>query len=245
MFVWYYHDPGEGRAGPCPAEELRRRFHDRRIQDDTLVWREGLDGWVPLAQVAAELDLDPVTTDPRLPPPLPPVPPAVPGPVSRPAALSRPRMSGCLIALLVGAGLAVPLVGILAAIAIPAYNDYRVRARVAATVAEIEATSLKAVIAGHAGDATACPDHTSADTAAALRQLAQSAHVAAVHVGTLARGTCAFGVTLRGLGAQADGKTLLFEARRTGDPLEWDCSGGDLPSRFRPRQCRPTEKDPT
>lgn len=245
MFVWYYHDPGEGRAGPCPAEELRRRFRDRRIQGDTLVWREGLEGWVPLAQVAAELDLDSVTPDTRLPPPLPPAPSAAPGHASRLAAPSRPRMSGCLIAMLVGAGLAVPLVGILAAIAIPAYNDYSVRAKVAATVAEIEAAPLKAVIAGHVANDTACPDDTSVDTAAALRQLAQSAHVEAVHVGTLAGGTCAFEVTLRGLGAQADGKTVLFEAWRAGDQLEWDCSGGDLPARFRPRQCRPTEKDPT
>ena len=33
-------------------------------------------------------------------------------------------MSGCLIALIICAALAVPVVGILAAIAIPAYNDY-------------------------------------------------------------------------------------------------------------------------
>lgn len=245
MQVWYYHDPDQGRVGPCPAEEVRRRFRDRRIQRDTPVWREGLAGWVPLAQVAAELDLDPVTPDTLLPPPLPPAASATSGRAARPAAPPQRRMSGCLIALLVGVGLAVPLVGILAAIAVPAYDDYTVRARVAATVAQIEATPLKAAIAGHLADDMACPDNASADIAAALRQLAQSAHVEAVHVGTLEGGTCAFEVTLRGIGAQADGRTVLFEARRAGDQFDWDCSGGDLPARFRPRQCRPTQKDPT
>ena len=56
------------------------------------------------------------------PPPLPPRTAAPP---------PKKRMHGCLIALIVALCLMVPVVGILAAIAIPAYNDYVARAKVA------------------------------------------------------------------------------------------------------------------
>lgn len=239
MLAWYYLHPEDGRVGPYPAEELRRGFRDGRIRPDTLVWRDGLSGWVPLARVAAELGLDAVA--PGVPPPLPPTPPPPAG-RPRPAA-PQPRISGCLIALLAGAGLAIPLAGILAAIAVPAYGDYTVRARVAATVAD--AAPLKAAISEHLARHGACPGDDSAGMAPVLRQLDRSPHVGAVRVGTGPGGHCAFEITVRVPAARADGKTVLFQARHAGDRLEWDCGGGDLPARFRPRQCRPNQKDPT
>ena len=51
---------------------------------------------------------------------------AIPSMFVAPTSIS---MSGCLVALIVCAAAAVPLAGILAAIAIPAYRDYVERAR--------------------------------------------------------------------------------------------------------------------
>ena len=51
---------------------MRKRYRDRRIQRDTLVWHPGLREWQPLAGMAEELELDSVQPDASLPPPLPP-----------------------------------------------------------------------------------------------------------------------------------------------------------------------------
>lgn len=232
MTAWHYSDDARRQHGPCPADELHRLYRERRIGRDTLVWREGLAGWVALERVAAELGLEALVPDPALPPPLPPATRA-PAPA---ATTARTGMSGCLIAVLVCAGLGVPMAGILAAIALPAYQDYTVRAKVMAVVAAT--TELKAAIDGYAAAHDACPAGDSAELAAPIRQLGQHAQVAAVRVGTLQSGACAFELALRNTGAQADGKALLFEMRR-GDPgAGWECGGGDLAARYRPSQCR-------
>lgn len=236
MTPWYFADDARRKQGPCDAEAMRAHFRARRIRRDTLVWREGLEAWTPLDRVASELDLDSVVPDSAVPPPLPP-PGPVPASMARTAAPKPQRMSGCLIALLVCAGLAVPMVGILAAIAIPAYQDYVIRAKVAQTIAQ--AAPLQAAVASHMETHRACPDRTDATLAGTLAELERGPHVQSVRVGTLQDGACAVELTLRGIGAQADGKTLLFATTGSGDPLQWDCTGGDLPGRHRPAPCRP------
>ena len=144
-------------------------------------------------------------------------------------------MSGCLIAVLVCAALAIPTIGILAAIALPAYNDYVQRAKIMEVMAAVR--PLQLAVREHVASDERCPDNDSADLAPLLQQLSQSPRIASVRVGTLQSGRCAFEITLRGVGVQNDGKTLLFEASDD-DASQWDCSGGDLPARARPQQCR-------
>jgi len=56
MSSWYFA-AGDQRQGPISAEELGARFQRGEILPDTLVWREGLDGWRAVRDMAAELDL--------------------------------------------------------------------------------------------------------------------------------------------------------------------------------------------
>src|SRR5690606_40753385 len=84
------------------------------------------------------------------PPPLPPAP-ARPGPAPPPGR----AMHGSLIALLVAGGLAIPSIAILAAIALPAYNDYLARSVAAAALAET--APLKTRVAGFAALNARCP----------------------------------------------------------------------------------------
>lgn len=56
MSSWYFA-VGEQRQGPISAEELGARFQRGEIQPDTLVWREGMEGWRAVRDMAAELDL--------------------------------------------------------------------------------------------------------------------------------------------------------------------------------------------
>jgi type IV pilus assembly protein PilA len=235
MTQWYYADDARNRIGPLSGDELREHYRQRRLRRDTLVWCEGMVQWLPLERVALELDIDSVIPDASVPPPMPTAgTPVYAAP--RPAP-KKQGMSGCLIAVLICAGLGIPMAGILAAIALPAYNDYVQRAKVMEVMAAV--APLKPAIAEHALSEGGCPDSDSADVAPLLQQLAQHPRVASVRVGTLQGGHCAFEVSLRGIGTRVDGKTLLFEAVDA-DASQWDCSGGDLDARFRPQQCRTT-----
>lgn len=46
--VWYYVDEDGTQCGPVPREELEGLRRSGRITDETSVWREGMDDWLPL-----------------------------------------------------------------------------------------------------------------------------------------------------------------------------------------------------
>lgn len=48
---WWYAD-GDSRNGPVDEDTLRQLLLQRRICETTLVWKEGRESWIPLAQVA-------------------------------------------------------------------------------------------------------------------------------------------------------------------------------------------------
>src|SRR5690606_27287273 len=58
MTQWYYADHNHQQQGPVAAGELARPYHEGQADDATLVWREGLPEWQPLAGVTGELGLD-------------------------------------------------------------------------------------------------------------------------------------------------------------------------------------------
>src|SRR4051812_31034239 len=43
---WFYAENGEQR-GPCSVDELRAALNNGRLTRETLVWREGMAGWLP------------------------------------------------------------------------------------------------------------------------------------------------------------------------------------------------------
>lgn len=75
MDSWYYATAGGQGQGPVPASQLRELHARRVIGQDTLLWRDGMAEWQPLAEVAAEIGLPGST------PPLP-----APGPYAAPQA---------------------------------------------------------------------------------------------------------------------------------------------------------------
>ncbi|MBL8301036.1 MAG: DUF4339 domain-containing protein [Rhodanobacteraceae bacterium] len=115
---WYYADRQRQQRGPVAQDELVAALRRGEIDMNTLVWHEQLPGWVPLAQVAAELGIT-----------------GAPPPVPRAAAPRRapPPRNGAKIVLIVFGvlfGCLLIFGGIIAAIAIPAYSDYTVRSKV-------------------------------------------------------------------------------------------------------------------
>ena len=55
MSMWYYADRDHARQGPVDAAELVRLRLDKRLDWDSLIWREGMAEWQPMREFAAEL----------------------------------------------------------------------------------------------------------------------------------------------------------------------------------------------
>ena len=160
------------------------------------------------------------------PPPLPPRPPASVRPPD------NTRMRGCLIAAVVAIGLSVPVVAILAAIALPAYRDYTARAGVAQALADSVPLQprLVAFVDGHGR----CPtnedpgfERVDVDT--------RPPRDGAAPAGTEAR-TCVIELLLEDdRHEQVDGHRLWLEYDPAG--AQWRCSS-EIEDRYLPAHCR-------
>lgn len=64
MVMWYYVDRAHVRQGPMDTGALAQAFRQGQVQRESLVWREGLPQWAPLAEHLAELPLPPVPEPP-------------------------------------------------------------------------------------------------------------------------------------------------------------------------------------
>lgn len=133
---WYYADRAGQQQGPVDAAWLAAAVQRGEVDPATLVWREGLAGWEPLQRHSAELGV-------QAPAPMPPASPLPPPRYvladGRIVAAAPPAGSGGGSKVLLWAVIAVVavvvLLGILAAIAIPAYQEYRVRSQVVMAIA--------------------------------------------------------------------------------------------------------------
>jgi uncharacterized RDD family membrane protein YckC len=83
MSNWYYVDASGQQVGPISADELRDAVQRGAASQATLAWRDGLAGWQPIAQLAAELGIAPESTVAASSPP---ASPAAVAPASRPPA---------------------------------------------------------------------------------------------------------------------------------------------------------------
>lgn len=137
------------------------------------------------------------------------------------------------IVLLVCLGLAVPMLGILAAIAIPTYQDYVARSKVMHAMASVE--PVRQVVESRLASNAGCPGNGT-DVIRAPDGYAH-AGAARVVVGANAAGHCTYDIEL-GIGMAAiDGKHVRFE-RVTGDKgVRWVC-WSDLPNRHLPYACQ-------
>jgi uncharacterized RDD family membrane protein YckC/Tfp pilus assembly major pilin PilA len=137
-----------------------------------------------------------------------------------------PGMSGWAIAALVIAAVAVPVTGILAAIAIPAYQDFTGRAKVAealALSAGVKAGVTQAILAGG----------TTPETLESMGLTRPSANVSLVSVD----GSSGI-IRITMATAPVAGQTLELLPAAAGDTIVWRCRSKDIPQRFLPTSCR-------
>ena len=231
MSDWYYSAGNDQRQGPLSSDDLVAQFRHGRIGRDTLVWRDGQSQWQPLGDFATELGLA-NEAGASLPPPLPSHRPTPAAYASTTQPAPKSGLSGCMIALIVVAALAVPMVAILAAIALPAYQDYTLRARTSAAL--VEAAPLKPDIAEYLSRVRACPSNGDADFGAP--ETYASAHLASITLGTFESKHCGMEMILRNAGNdRLDGKKIWLEY----DPsaTSWECSS-EIDDKYLPVPCR-------
>nr|WP_295376922.1 GYF domain-containing protein [Pseudoxanthomonas sp.] len=233
MAQWYYAE-GPGRnVGPLTADEIAARFRQGQIFLDTQVWREGMAQWQPLRGVAAELGLDGGAAS-SLPPPLPGRPMNAPPRAAYAAAPAPRKMSRGMIILIVCLAAIIPavaIIGILAAIALPAYHDYTSRAKLMEPIAAGDA--LKPLVERHLA-AGQCPDNETDGFQPEAAYASQ--HVAGILVGEFDDGTCGVEVRVRGTGntRMDDHAIWIFY---DGQSRQWGCTS-DIEDRFLPVRCR-------
>jgi type IV pilus assembly protein PilA len=128
----------------------------------------------------------------------------------------------------------VAIIGILAAIALPAYQDYVVRSRV--SEAMVFADAAKTTVAENAANGQAALDAGWAAPAATenLAAVAVNAANGEITVTTTAK---AGGGTVIFVPTEAGGAALAAGTVPT-DRISWACTGGTLAAKYRPAQCR-------
>ena len=137
----------------------------------------------------------------------------------------------------------VAIIGILAAVAIPAYQDYTIRAKVSELIGISAATKTPIYETFAAGGAMPllATDQVVVDALANFDASAFAGTTAttyAVSTTTTANDTGTFTATVEGLGAGADGDTLIFAYIGTPTGLTMSCSTGTLDDKYLPTACK-------
>jgi type IV pilus assembly protein PilA len=129
----------------------------------------------------------------------------------------------------------IAIIGILAAIALPAYQDYTVRSKVSEGLNMVGAAKL------------AVAETYDSTGAFATGNLTYGMPVATSIKGTYVSSITAAGtrITIQykpaGLGGNptANNQTIFIVASSNTGSVEWTCSTGTMPSKYRPANCRP------
>lgn len=227
--AWFYSDSTRQQQGPVDEDGLAQLWREGRINAHTLVWREGQGAWVALGEFAAAMPWQKTMSanQPPLPPPMSGnQPPVAPIGVAPPA---KKGMGCVMIGVIVMAVVSIPVLGILAAIAIPAYSDYTQRARIAELVNA--AAPLKLSLAETYARDQACPEGHDLPTTE------HDSKFSSAWIGTFESGHCGIELTIADQPnlQKFAGKKLWFW--REGTDTMWKCSS-DIDNRYLPSACR-------
>ena len=219
MAQWYYVDKNQQRIGPMDAGVLVDALRHGQLSLGSMVWQEGMQAWQPLSMHVDVL--------------------GVPEALRRRAPATKSSNAPVWIIVIVVCGIAaIAVLGILAAIALPAYQDYTVRAKLSGALNE--AAAAKMLVVEHLQQHSTCPGNANAEAGLPAPESYASTFVQRIDIGTLESGNCAVEVTVSDQIApgQVSG-TIVYELV---DPqaLQWQCSSTSIQDKYLPMACRST-----
>lgn len=138
--------------------------------------------------------------------------------------------SGIVIAIVVFLFFGLFMIGVLAAIALPAYQDYTHRARVSEVISS--ASPWRAAVEQHYAETRKLPSSAVDLSKSALPAEAGS------RFGSVSLG--ANGVLTLSMSQPSafEGKTIVLRPDVSGGAIRWDCTTGTLQPKYRPASCR-------
>ena len=130
----------------------------------------------------------------------------------------------------------VAIVGILAAVAIPAYQDYTTRAKLSEVVGYASAakTSLYEDFAANG----TMPGNGSAIVTTLTSSFTSSDFVSSAAYALSGTSGATYTITLASVGGDANGDTWTFTYAANSSGMTMDCKGGNLDANYRPGNCR-------
>lgn len=127
----------------------------------------------------------------------------------------------------------VAIIGILAAVAIPAYTDYTARAKVTEAVGALAAAKTS-VSEYYTSMGTMPAD----DTTAGINTGAIGTYVTGIAYAQTSATVSTLTVTLDNINSDVDGTSFLITGTGSGQGVSWVCSTSSTPAKFLPANCR-------
>ena len=129
----------------------------------------------------------------------------------------------------------VAIIGILAAVALPAYQDYTVRGRVSEAL--VAASAAKATVAENAasGSASLGAGYTAPTATSNVTSVAIASTTGQVTVTTTSKAGNGTLIFVPGTGST---HTALAAGTIPTDRIGWSCTTGTLSAKYRPSECR-------
>ena len=133
----------------------------------------------------------------------------------------------------------IAIVGVLAVVALPAYQDYTARAQMseALTLAE----GQKSAVVEYYSDKGTFPS-SNADAGIAAASTITGKYVKSVLVSSVSGATPTANITATmkssGVNKDISGKTLILEGKQNAGSFDWTCKKGTVDDKFLPSSCR-------
>ncbi len=127
----------------------------------------------------------------------------------------------------------VAIIGILAAVALPAYQDYTARAQVSEAFSL--ASGQKGAVAEYYSNQGVMPT-TNASAGIPTNTDIKGKYVKQVDIGT--SGIITATMQASGVGKDLENKTLILAPVVNNGSIDWNCTGGTIVAKHRPAACR-------